>query len=225
MRMRKKAWARPELEVCPYFIKEPVKIKGNWNQWFTNSQPIHLELGCGKGVFLAEVAFDNPEINYIGIDLSADVLGVSRRNIQTRYESENRKVKNIALIAYDIERILQIIDLKDRIGRVYINFCNPWPKMRHHKKRLTHTNQLEAYKTFMQDGAEIHFKTDDGGLYQSTMRYLKESGFEILWHIENLYENGKAPQGNITTEHERRFREEGIPIKAIKARYHKINEK
>lgn len=157
--------------------------------------------------------------------MSPDVLGVARRNIQTRYEQENRKVENIALVAYDIERILQIMKANDEIDRVYINFCNPWPKMRHHKKRLTHTNQLQTYKTFIKDGAQIHFKTDDGGLYQSTLRYLRESGFEILWYTTNLYENGQPPVDNITTEHEQRFTAQGIKIKAIKAGYHKENEK
>ena len=140
-----------------------------------------------------ELAAKHPDINYIGIDLSPDVLGVARRNIQARYEQEKRMVENVALVAYDIERILQIMNANDEIDRVYINFCNPWPKMRHHKKRLTHTNQLQTYKTFMTDGAQIHFKTDDGGLYQSTMRYLRESGFEILWYTTNLYENGQPP--------------------------------
>ena len=97
--------------------------------------------------------------------------------------------------------------------------------MRHHKKRLTHTNQLQTYKTFIKDGAQIHFKTDDGGLYQSTLRYLRESGFEILWYTTNLCENGQPPVDNITTEHEQRFTAQGIKIKAIKAGYHKENEK
>ena len=96
--------------------------------------------------------------------------------------------------------------------------------MRHHKKRLTHTNQLQTYKTFMKDEAQIHFKTDDGGLYQSTLRYLGESGFEILWYTTNLYENGQPPADNITTEHEQRFTAQGIKIKAIKAGYHKEDE-
>ncbi len=219
MRMRKKAWARPELAACPYFIKEPEALKGQWKCRFAKKQPLHLELGCGKGVFLAELAARHPEINYIGIDLSPDVLGVARRNIEARYAEENRRVENIALTAYDIERILQIMNAEDEIARVYINFCNPWPKMRHHKKRLTHTNQLEAYKTFLQDGAELCFKTDDSGLYQSTLRYLRESGFEILQHTANLYENGVPPADNITTEHELRFTAQGIPIKAIRARF------
>ena len=79
------------------------------------------------------MAAKHPDINYIGIDLSPDVLGVARRNIQARYEQEKRMVENVALVAYDIERILQIMNANDEIDRVYINFCNPWPKMRHHK--------------------------------------------------------------------------------------------
>lgn len=219
MRMRKKAWARPELAQCPYFIENPTTLKGNWKQWFPKEQPLHLELGCGKGTFTAELAAQHPEINYIAIDISSDVLGVARRNIEARYQSANLPVHNIALMSHDIERILQMLDANDHIEKLYINFCNPWPKVRHHKKRLTHTRQLELYKTFMQHGAELHFKTDDDDLYLATLRYLGESGLEILWKTTDLHGCTDSPQCNITSEHEDRFTAQGIKIKAIVARF------
>ena len=86
MRMRKKAWARPELAHCPYFISSPEEWKGRWGEWFAEKHPIHLELGCGKGVFLAQLAPLHPEINYIGVDQSPDVLGVARRNLEKAYK-------------------------------------------------------------------------------------------------------------------------------------------
>lgn len=224
MRMRKKAWARPELAQCPYFIDDPTELKGKWNDWFPKIQPLHLELGCGKCTFTAELAAQHPEINYLGIDISSDVLGVARRNFEARYQQEHRPVTNVALTAYDIEKIPDILNKDDRIEKLYINFCNPWPKVRHHKKRLTHTKQLALYKTFMMPGAELHFKTDDSDLYLATLRYFTESGLEILWKTTDLHSCTDSPQCRITSEHEDRFTEQGIPIKAIVARFPKTLE-
>jgi tRNA (guanine-N7-)-methyltransferase len=217
--MRKKAWARPELAQCPYFIENPRALKGHWQEWFPKKQPLHLELGMGKGTFTAELAAQHPEINYIGIDISSDVLGVARRNIEARYQRDNLPVTNIALMSFDIERILEMLDEHDSIEKLYINFCNPWPKVRHHKKRLTHSRQLALYKTFMKHGAELHFKTDDDDLYLATLRYLEESGLEILWHTTDLHSCEDSPQCRITSEHEDRFTAQGIKIKAIVARF------
>ncbi len=219
MRMRKKAWARPELEQCPYFISQPQEQKGRWHDWFAEKRPIHLELGCGKGVFLSQLAPQHPKVNYIGIDLSPDVLGVARRNIEARYQEHGLTVNNIALIAYQIENILKIMDEQDRVDRIYINFCNPWSKGKHHKRRLTHIRQLELYKTFLADGGEVHFKTDDSDLYLSTLNYFRESGFRILRTTRDLYAD-RWPE-NVTTEHELMFTAQGIPIKAIVAKWEK----
>ena len=222
MRMRKKQWALPELNACPYYVQNPQEQKGKWNSWFPKKQPLHLELGCGKGVFLAEIARRNPQINYVGIDISSYVLGVARRNIEAAYQEENRPVENIALVIQDIEKILTMMDEHDVVERIYINFCNPWPRGKHRKKRLTHNRQLERYRIFLKDGGELHFKTDDDDLYISTLRYLSEENFEILWQTKDLHAENRTE--NILTEHEERFSEQGIPIKAIVARYHRTSE-
>ena len=107
MRMRKKAWARPELAHCPYFISSPEHWKGRWGEWFAERHPIHLELGCGKGVFLAQLAPLHPEINYIGVDQSPDVLGVARRNLETAYSELGAPVHNVALIAHHLRTRLK----------------------------------------------------------------------------------------------------------------------
>ena len=91
------------------------------------------------------------------------------------------------ITAYEIEIIQNILNEKDLVDRIYINFCNPWPKPRHNKKRLTHTKQLEKYKVFLKQGGEIYFKTDDYNLYKATIKYLEETGFEIIKQTENLH--------------------------------------
>lgn len=220
MRMRKKAWARPELAACPYYIDQPEQYKGRWGSWFARNNPVHLELGCGKGVFLQQLAPLHPQINYIGVDQSPDVLGVARRNLEQAYGEQGRPVDNVALTAHYIEEMPKIVDLQDRVERIYINFCNPWPRVRHHKRRMTHPRQLELYKSFLADGAEIHFKTDDTDLYRATLRYFQESGFALLRSTENLTQEQEWPESP-STEHEQMFLARGIPIKAAVVRWEK----
>ena len=217
MRIRRKPWARPELEECKYFIDNPKEMKNNWRKCFNNDNPIHVELGCGKGVFLADLAIKHLDINYIAIDIKSDVLGYARRNVEAVYTENGQKVENVVLTAYNIEQILDIFGDKDQIDRIYINFCNPWPKAKHNKRRLTHTKQLELYKKFLKPNGEIFFKTDDDDLYLATLRYFEESGFNIFYKTTDLH-NDKNEE-NVLTEHEIMFMEKGIKIKAIKAIY------
>lgn len=217
MRMRKKDWARPELAACPYYTDQPETLKEHWQEQYAKKQPLHLDLGCGKCTFLAELAFRHPEINYIGIDQSPDVLGVARRNIESTFSQGERRVENVMLTAYDIEKIAAILDERaDRVERIYINFCNPWPKARHHKRRLTHTLQLLKYRKLLCEDGEIWFKTDNDDLYLATRRYLTEAGFEIFFDTKDLHRENDPE--NLLTEHEVRFTQEGIPTKALRAR-------
>lgn len=215
MRIRYKKWARPELEASNFYEDNPEEWKGKWKKHFTNSNnPIHLELGCGKGQFISNLASENLDINYIAIDLVDAMLGLAKRNVENEYSNKNIKPENIILTRFDIERILLILDKIDNIERIYINFCNPWPKGKHRKKRLTHTKQLEKYKQFLKDEGEIYFKTDDDELFTASLDYFEEAGFKIInktldLHSEDIFE------GNIETEHEKMFTEQGINIKAL----------
>ena len=216
MRIRFKPWARPELETSEFYVDDPEKYKGKWKELFKNNSPIHLELGCGKGQFISQLAVSNENINYIAIDLVDAMLGLAKRNIETEYQKQNKQIKNIYITRYDIERILNILDKDDEVERIYINFCNPWPRGKHRKKRLTHTRQLEKYKEFLKKGGEIYFKTDDDGLFNDTIKYIEDCGFEI---IDKTYDLENTPDfwDNILTEHEKMFMEQGIKIKALKA--------
>ena len=218
MRIRFKPWARPELEASPFYRDNPEKLKNKWIQEFQNEEnPIRLELGCGKGQFISKLAISHPEINFIAIDLVDAMLGLAKRAVEQEYKEANKEVNNVLLTRFDIERIPLILGEKDAIKRIYINFCNPWPKGKHHKKRLTHTRQLEKYKEFLNEEGEIYFKTDDDDLFRSSLRYLEEAGFEVIsktydLHAEPIWEN------NIETEHEKMFSEQGIKIKALIAK-------
>lgn len=217
MRIRFKAWARPELEASKFYILEPEKIKGKWREQFKDpDKPLYLELGCGKGGFISKIASSHPENNYIAIDLVDAMLGLAKRNIEEQYKKANINTDNILITRFDIERILLILDQKDSIDRIYINFCNPWPKGKHRKKRLTHTRQLEKYKEFLKPNGEIFFKTDDDELFEASLTYFKESGFEIIKKTYDLH--SEETSENIRTEHEEMFSNEGIKIKALVAK-------
>ena len=174
-------------------------------------------MGCGKGYFIANLASRHQEINYIAIDLVDAMLGLAKRNIEQIYKENNIKTDNIRITRFDIERIPLILDKEDKIERIYINFCNPWPRGKHHKKRLTHTRQLEKYKTFLTDDGEIYFKTDDDDLFVASLTYFEESGFEIIKKTYDLH-NEEDFWENIETEHEKMFSEQGFKIKALIAK-------
>lgn len=225
MRIRYKKWARPELEASKFYIDEPEKMKGKWKEFFKNpNNPLHIELGCGKGQFISNLASENLDKNYIAIDLVDAMLGLAKRNVEQVYTEKNMEPENIVLTRYDIERILQILDKEDKIERIYINFCNPWPKGKHRKKRLTHTRQLEKYKQFLTPNGEIYFKTDDDDLFNSTLLYLEETGFEVKAKTYDLHQE-PIFEHNIETEHEKMFTEQGIKIKALIAQNTSKNEK
>lgn len=218
MRIRFKPWARPELEASKFYIDNPEEYKGKWKEVFkeTNNE-LHLELGCGKGSFISQLAVKNHNINYLAIDLVDAMLGLAKRNIEQKYNENKKEIDNIIITRYDIERILNILNLEDNVTRIYINFCNPWPRGKHHKKRLTHIRQLEKYKQFLQKNGEIYFKTDDDSLFADSLLYFKQTGFTIEKFTYDL-EKEENFWDNIVTEHEKMFMNEGIRIKAVIAR-------
>lgn len=218
MRIRYKKWARPELEASSFYEDEPEKWKGRWKEHFENSDnPFMLELGCGKGQFVSKLAVENQNVNYLAIDLVDAMLGLAKRNVEEAYKEANVKPNNVLLTRFDIERINLILDKKDGVERIYINFCNPWPRGKHRKKRLTHSKQLEKYKEFLMPNAEIYFKTDDDELFNASLIYFQESGFKVVKKTYNLHQE-PIFEKNIETEHEKMFSEQGIKIKACIAK-------
>lgn len=217
MRLRKKPWARPELESCNFFIANPKEYKGKWNSSFNNNNDIYLELGCGKGTFVSVHGAKNKDKNYMAIDIKDEVLVLAKRNIERSYEENKETLDNVKLMAQEIGLISDILGEEDRISRIYINFCNPWPKEKHKKRRLTHTRQLESYKQFLVDDGEIWFKTDDDNLFEESLEYFKESGFNVFYKTYDLH-SSEYDKDNVRTEHENMFTEKGIKIKFLIAK-------
>ena len=215
MRIRYKKWARPELEASLFYVDNPEELRGKWKTKFKNPDlPLNLELGCGKGNFISQMASTHLEQNYIAIDLVDAMLGLAKRNVEQIYKEKNLEINNIYLTRFDIERINLLFNKDDEIKSIYINFCNPWPRGKHHKKRLTHTRQLEKYKEFLIPNGKIFFKTDDENLFLESIQYFEETGFKIIKNTTNLH-NEENFWENIETEHEAMFSKQGIKIKAL----------
>ena len=216
MRIRKKKWAEPELSVCDFFVKEPEAHAGKWKSAFKKEQPLYLEIGCGKGGFAGQFALKYPERNIIALDIKIDMLGVGRRTIVKLFEEAGKKeVDNLLLVNYNVEQLDRIILPEDEIEGLFINFCNPWPRLKHKKRRLTYYKKLQMYKSFLKPGAEIRFKTDDDELFDESLEYFEQSGYEITYLTRDLHASGY--EENIVTEHERMFPEEGKKIKFLTA--------
>jgi tRNA (guanine-N7-)-methyltransferase len=201
MRLRKKWWARPEMEQSGYVITDPKEIKGRWKEVFGSDNPVHLELGCGRGRFITTKAETHSEINYIGIDLKDEVLIYALKKV------EEKELPNVKLIPMNIAWVGDLFD-KDEIEKIYINFCNPWPKLRHNKRRLTHSKFLEIYKGFLKPGSQIWFKTDDEGLFNDSQVYFEESGFTIKYITYDLHKSDFDK--NVVTEYEEKFTSLGM---------------
>ncbi len=218
MRMRFKPYARPELLACDFHVHEPLTHSGHWRELYARpDQPWHLELGCGKGGFLAQIAPAHPDINYLGIDITDKVLILAKRKVEAAYAARQLPPDNVKIASLDIERLGNAFSPADRVARIYINFCNPWSKNAgSHKHRLTHPRQLLQYRALMDEGAEIWFKTDDDDLFRDSLAYFPAAGFEITWQTFDLHAD--EPAWNLRTEHEGMFSEQGIPIKALIAR-------
>lgn len=205
MRRRKKKGA--DLKLLSFenlVIKgDEIDFKGNWNEKFQNDNPIHVEFGTGRGKFLTTLAKQNPNINYIAMEMKEEVL---LKAVEKAVENE---LNNILFIWGDVNKILDYFD-KGELSRVYINFCDPWPKKRWYKRRLTYRGFLENYKKLLNDDGEIHFKTDNEKLFEFSLNEFSEANLKLKNITLDLANSDY--EGNVTTEYEDKFMSYGMKI-------------
>ncbi|MDE6087491.1 MAG: tRNA (guanosine(46)-N7)-methyltransferase TrmB [Oscillospiraceae bacterium] len=214
MRIRCKPWARPELEQSSFFIPAPKNYKNHWQDVFHNQKPVYLELGCGKGGFASQAVLHWQDVNFIAIDIKNEMLVLAKRKIEQALASQNLTDEQVRVLIYNISNISDIFGEEDKIDRIFINFCNPWNKPKHKKRRLTHIRQLTQYQQFLQ--GEIWFKTDDDQLFEESIPYFEETGFQIKYLTRDLHNSDFVKSGNnLETEHEKMFTEEGKTIKFL----------
>ncbi|GAA0374269.1 tRNA (guanosine(46)-N7)-methyltransferase TrmB [Bacillus horti] len=204
MRLRKKPWADAEIEASPHIVvPNPTELKGKWHQFFKNNNPIHIELGTGKGQFITGMAQAHPHINYIGMELQTSVIAMALK------KAKEVKAPNLCLLN---QNALQLPDFfePEELERIYVNFSDPWPKTRHAKRRLTHQVFLDIYLELLGEGNEIHMKTDNEGLFEFSLNSFSDFGCRLKNITLNLHESDM--EGNIMTEYEEKFSSQGMKI-------------
>ncbi|XFA98865.1 tRNA (guanosine(46)-N7)-methyltransferase TrmB [Candidatus Izemoplasma sp. B36] len=212
MRLRNVKHAKELIEKNSHIvIKKPNEYKGLWNKLFNNSNPVELEIGCGKGKFIVDKATLDKNINFIGIEKFDSVIV---RGIEKLLEKPLDNVKLIRIDAENIETIFK----KSEVNTIYLNFSDPWPKNRHAKKRLTSKKYLDRYSNILVNNGEIRVKTDNYNLFEfSMMSFINHNKYIIEEINLDLYKN--LPKDNVQTEFEMKFVEKGNRIYYLKAIY------
>ncbi|MCZ0755173.1 tRNA (guanosine(46)-N7)-methyltransferase TrmB [Anoxybacillus sp. J5B_2022] len=211
MRLRNKPWAKEKIAAYPqYIIPNPGQYKGRWHGLFGNHQPIHIEIGTGKGQFITGMAKANPHINYIGIELYESVI-VSALDKLIEHDLPNLRLLNMN--AKDLSNVFAA----GEVERIYLNFSDPWPKKRHEKRRLTYRSFLELYEQILVDEGEIHFKTDNQGLFEYSLVSFSQYGLVLTFVSLDLHHSNFV--GNIMTEYEEKFAAKGNRIYRCEAKY------
>lgn len=212
MRVRHKPWAGDFIkEHQEIIIPDPEEYKGNWQKLFGNNQPIHIEVGSGKGQFITGMALQNPNINYIGIELFDSVIVKAAEKIIAAGTPNN--VRMLLVNGSDLQKYFA----KNDVDRVYLNFSDPWPKTRHAKRRLTHENFLKLYESVLIDNGEVHFKTDNRGLFEFSLVSMSHYGMKLNYVSLDLH--AEMPEDNVMTEYEEKFSSKGQPIYRLESQF------
>lgn len=211
MRMRKKKNCAARLERCTDIrITEPENNKGHWSEVFGNDNPIHIEIGCGKGAFVTGMAKMYPNVNFIAVEKVEDVI------VMAMEKTISLGLNNIRFVSLDAERIEEFFE-KGEIERIYLNFSDPWKKNKQAKRRLTHKNFLDKYKNILNNGDYIWFKTDNRKLFEFSLNSFAQENFKLENITLDLHASGF--EGNVITEYEQRFLDLGQPIYRLEATY------
>lgn len=206
MRLRNIPGARETIAESEFVIHNEEEYKGKWKEVFGNDNPIHLEIGTGKGSFIMESARRNPDINYIGIEKYSSVL---LRALE-KMEEEDPRLTNLVFIRMDAEYIENVFE-KDEIDNIFLNFSDPWPKERTAKRRLTSDRFLKRYTNIMKKSGRVTFKTDNIDLFNYSVETAKECNWNILVETRDLHKS-EYNEGNIMTEYEKKFSQLGNKI-------------
>ena len=208
MRLRNVRGSRETIAADECVLHDPEEQraqKGRWHELFGNDHPIHIEVGMGKGQFIMTLAQQNPDINYIGIEKYSSVLVRALEKYHT-YEGDN-----IFFLRMDAEEIADVFD-ENEVGRIYLNFSDPWPKDRHAKRRLTSRQFMAIYYVILKPDGQVEFKTDNVDLFDFSLEEIREAGWELPVVTHDLHSDPVLNEGNVMTEYETRFSQMGNPI-------------
>ena len=205
MRLRNIPGADEAILNSEYCIKEPESKKGNWQSVFSSTQPLHIEIGMGKGRFIMDMAAAHPDINYLGIERYSSVL------LRALQKMEETPMPNLRFICMDAADVTEVF-AKDEVSRIYLNFSDPWPKARHAKRRLTSKQFFERYDKILAFDGVVEFKTDNRELFDFSLEQVELAGWVLLAKTYDLHNDPTLSRGNVMTEYEEKFSGQGHPI-------------
>lgn len=208
MRMRKRHNLDSRLEKCAaYIIDDPAALRGRWREAFPGFDALHLELGCGKGRFTVETAAQDPRTLFVAVELVPDAMIIALERVR------DRGLQNVRFISGDAKKLPELF-APGEAARIYINFCDPWPKSRDAKYRLTAPGFLRLYTQVLPMGGQIHFKTDNAPLFDWSVEQFESEGWALSCVTHDLHEKG--PQG-VMTDYELKFHQLGVKINRLEA--------
>lgn len=208
MRLRNIPGADDVIRKHPIAIKNETEKKGQWNKVFGNDNPIHIEIGMGKGQFLLTLAKQNPNINYIGIERYSSVLLRALEKFDTEEFMELQNIRFICMDAFELPEVFFL----GEVAKIYLNFSDPWPKSRHANRRLTSTRFFGQYDKVLAQNGVVEFKTDNRPLFEFSLEQVEEAGWRLLAHTFDLHNDEAMNEGNVMTEYEEKFSSMGNPI-------------
>ena len=206
MRLRNVKGSRETIADNKYVVHDEESMKGKWSEFFGNTNPIHIEIGMGKGQFIMELARQNPDINYLGIEKYSSVLV---RAIEKREQEEG--MTNLYFIRMDAEYIENVF-AENEVANIYLNFSDPWPKDRHAKRRLTSKEFMARYDQILVPDGQVEFKTDNRALFDFALEQREIAGWNLDGCTFDLHHDENMNEGNVMTEYEEKFSSMGNPI-------------
>ncbi|HFN3362055.1 TPA: tRNA (guanosine(46)-N7)-methyltransferase TrmB [Enterococcus faecium] len=211
MRVRNRPGAAEMLAAHPNFvISDPTLWKGKWNELFENDHPIHIEIGMGKGQFITGMAKAHPEINYIGVEMQVSVVSIALDKLI------EQPLPNLKLLHVDGSALTEYF-ADSEVDQIYLNFSDPWPKKRHEKRRLTYKTFLAVDEQILRPNGEIHFKTDNQGLFEYSLASFSQYGMILKQVWLDLHQS--QFEGNIMTEYEEKSSSKGQRIYRVEAQF------
>ncbi|MCI6464257.1 MAG: tRNA (guanosine(46)-N7)-methyltransferase TrmB [Faecalicatena sp.] len=211
MRLRNIPRAEGTIQAHKTVIKRPEAQKGCWSQVFGNKNPIHIEIGMGKGQFLLNMAKRFPEVNFVGIERYTSVL---LRAVEKYDTEEFNMLNNVRLVCMDARDVEEVF-APEEVEKIYLNFSDPWPKARHAKRRLTSVEFLARYEKILVPGGKVEFKTDNTELFNFSLEQVREAGWILEHYTYDLHHHEVMNKGNVMTEYEEKFSAKGNPINKL----------